>query len=68
MLYKRSRATSVINKDGNLWVIGGTADNKAVKSTEAYEYKPLGRGAWGPGPQLPIDYRYTGIESHCTVR
>ena len=68
MAHKRFYASSVLNKDGNLWVLGGTAQDKASDTSEVYEYKPRGEGTWRKGPPLPADYRDTGIESHCTVR
>jgi hypothetical protein len=68
MAHRRFYASSVLNKDGNLWVLGGTAEDKASDTTEVYEYRPKGEGTWRTGPPLPDDYRDTGIESHCTVR
>ena len=68
MAHARSYASAVLNEDGNLWILGGTAEDQASDTTEVYEYAPRGEGIWRKGPQLPPDYRDTGIESHCTVR
>ena len=68
MAHARSYASAVLNQDGNLWILGGTAEDQASDTTEVYEYAPRGEGIWRKGPQLPPDYRDTGIESHCTVR
>ena len=70
MAHARSFASAVLNEDGNLWILGGADANqdKASDTTEVYEYAPRGEGRWRQGPQLPPDYRDTGIESHCTVR
>ena len=68
MNHKRYYASSVLDENGNIWVMGGTAEDAASDTTEIYEYKPKGHGVWRKGPQLPGDYRDTGIESHCTVR
>ena len=46
MAHKRFYASSVLNKDGNLWVLGGTAQDKASDTSEVYEYKPRGEGTW----------------------
>ena len=68
MAHARSYASAVLNEDGNIWILGGTAEDQASDTTEVYEYAPRGEGRWRKGPQLPPDYRDTGIESHCTVR
>ncbi len=64
----RRFASSVLDGNGDMWVLGGTADNNASDSTEVYDYRPKGAGTWRKGHALPPDYRDTGIESHCTVR
>ena len=68
MKHARSYASAITNEKGDLWILGGTAEDKASQSTEVYEYRPRGEGQWRTGPQLPPAYRDTGIESHCTVR
>ena len=66
----RFLASSVLNKDGDMWVIGGTSTvrGRNADSTEVYKYQPKGKGLWTTGDQLPGAYRDTGIASHCTVR
>ncbi len=68
MTQKRYYSSSVLNEDGDMWVLGGIASDIASDTTEVYAYKPNGEGVWKKGPPLPPDYKDTGIESHCTVR
>ena len=69
MTHARSYASAVLNENGDIWILGGTAEDQASDSTEVYEYAPRGEGRWRKGPQLPAYYRGDiGIESHCTVR
>ena len=70
MKHTRFYASSVLNEDGDMWVIGGAApgSDNASDTTEVYTYLPRGKGKWRTGPALPPAYRDTGIESHCTVR
>ena len=70
MTNQRFLATSVLNENGDIWVIGGISAGKRVfsDSTEVYKYKPRGEGQWLKGAPIPDDYRDTGIVSHCTVR
>ena len=68
MQFKRFYASSVLNNEGDMWVLGGTAVNNASDTSEVYAYGPRGTGRWQKGPPLPPDYRDTGLESHCTVR
>ena len=68
MSQKRFYASSVLDENGDIWVLGGTAENNQSDSTEVYVYKPKGEGSWRKGVPLPQDFRDTGIESHCTVR
>ena len=68
MSHSRYRASSVLNKEGNMWVFGGTSYNSSSQDTTVYDYKAGGKGAWKIAQPLPEDYRDTGIESHCTVR
>ena len=68
MEFKRFYASSVLNDNGDMWVLGGTALNNASDTSEVYAYQPRGKGQWQKGPPLPPDYRDTGLESHCTVR
>lgn len=68
MSTNRYYASSVINQDKNMWVIGGAGKNdEALRSTEIYDYKPNGKGRWKAGPNLPSDL-VGGLESHCSVR
>ena len=57
MIKKRYLASSTLDKNGNLWVLGGTANSSNADSTEVYEYKPGGKGLWRKGYPLPVDYR-----------
>ena len=73
MTNRRLYASSVLNTDGDIWVIGGVAKNRGndsdkADSTEVYQYRPNGKGKWTISIPLPRDYRDTGIERHCTVR
>ena len=69
MTQKRYYGTSVIDPNGDMWVLGGTANSSNADSTEVYQYKPRPRsGRWRKGYPLPTALRDTGIESQCNVR
>ena len=57
MTHKRFYPSSTLDKNGNIWVLGGTANSSNADSTEVYEYKPGGNGLWRKGYPLPVDYR-----------
>ena len=62
----RYRASSTLDNDGFLWVLGGTHDNSStLLSTEVY-FSDQKR--WRDGYPLPPALRDTGIDSQCTVR
>ncbi len=66
---KRHYAASVLDQNGNLWVIGGHHDSQAAGSTEVYEYKaPPREGRWRRGYPLPSELRDTGLSDHCAVK
>ena len=71
---KRPFASSVLDKDGDMWVLGGAAntrfDKYAADSTEIYQYQPAKRGfgGWRKGFPLPQVLRDTGISQTCTVK
>ena len=67
MREERYYATTVLNDDGNMWVMGGYAGNNPKKATEIFKYKaPPRKGRWKKGKPLPADLRDSGIESHCS--
>ena len=69
MTQKRYYGTSVLDPNGDMWVLGGTANSSNADSTEVYQYKPRPRsGRWRKGYPLPTALRDTGIESQCNVR
>ena len=69
MLEKRYYSSSVLDQNGNLWVLGGTHNSTNSDSTEVYEYKPAPKmGKWRKGYPLPTELRDTGLESQCAVR
>ena len=70
MTNKRNFATSVLDENGDIWVLGGTANSSAADSTEIYNYKTpdLGSGRWRKGFPLPAALRDTGLQSHCSVK
>ena len=69
MTQKRYYGASVLDPNGDMWVLGGTANSSNADSTEVYQYKPLPRsGRWRKGYPLPTALRNTGIESQCNVR
>ena len=71
MNQKRHLAASVLNKEGNFWMLGGTLGGSgtdstdSADSTEFYEY---GKKRWRKGPPLPSGLRDTGLQSHCALR
>ena len=66
---KRHLSASVLDPNGDMWVLGGSANSSVADSTEIYNYKPKSRGfgRWRKGFPLPPALRDTGIESHCAV-
>ena len=70
MTHKRHQAASVLDKNGDLWVLGGTSNFSAADSTEIYNYKSADRGFgnWRKGFPLPQALRDTGLQSTCTVK
>ena len=69
MTQKRYYGASVLDPNGDMWVLGGTANSSNADSTEVYQYKPRPRsGRWRKGYPLPTALRDTGIESQCNVR
>ena len=52
MTQKRNRASSVLDINGDMWIIGGTANSTASDSTEIYNYKPA--KGWG-GQRVACD-------------
>ena len=75
---KRYQAASVLDVNGDMWVLGGTSNSSAADSTEIYNYKPPRRtldqleagegGTWRKGFPLPEALRDTGLQSQCTVK
>ena len=78
MTQKRSGATSVLDSNGDMWVLGGAANSSAADSTEIYNYKApkkengqleaQGAGRWRTGFPLPVALRDTGISNTCSVK
>ncbi len=69
MTQKRYRAATVLNEDGDMWVLGGTYDSTASEATEVFRYQArTNSGSWTRGRPLPDDLRDSGIESHCVVQ
>ena len=66
---KRHLSASVLDPNGDMWVLGGSSNSSVADSTEIYQYKPESRGfgRWRKGFPLPPDLRDTGVESHCSV-
>lgn len=65
MLEKRHQASSVLDENGNIWILGGVDGSSAADSTELYDYR---RRRWRKGKPLPSELRDSGLSSHCTVR
>jgi len=67
---KRSYGSSVLDKNGDMWVIGGSANSSAADSTEIYNYQSADRGFgnWRKGFPLPQLLRDNGLENTCTVK
>ena len=65
----RHLSASILDPNGDMWVLGGSSNSSAADSTEIYQYKPQSRGfgRWRKGFPLPPDLRDTGVESHCSV-
>ena len=63
--HARNFASSNIDKDGNLWVIGGASGSKAAESTEIFDFQ---KQRWRRGLPLPKELRDSGLSSHCSVR
>ena len=66
MQQPRFRASSTLNNNGDLWVLGGTHDvSSNPLTTEVYLSN---QKRWNIGNPLPPALRDTGIDSQCTVR
>ena len=71
MASKRKFASSVLDPNGDLWILGGKSGyNNASDSTEIYNYKTASRGfgLWRKGFPLPLELRDTGLQSQCSVK
>ena len=60
MSYERHYASSVLDKNDDLWVIGGTHDSKTADTTEVLQYQGPGKAKWRKGYALPFELRDTG--------
>ena len=69
MAQKRHLSASLLDPNGNMWVLGGTSSSSTFDATEIYQYKTKSRGfgRWRKGFPLPPALRDTGIEGHCAV-
>lgn len=65
MAHKRNHASSVLDADGNLWVLGGVDGSDNADSTEIFDF---GNDRWRKGRPLPAELRDSGLNSHCAVR
>ncbi len=61
----RHYAASVLNENGDLWVLGGVNGSNAADSTEIYEFD---YSRWRKGRPLPSGLRDSGVAYHCAVR
>ena len=61
----RFRASSTLDKNGFLWILGGIHNSNTLRTTEVYSSN---QKRWRDGYQLPPALRDTGIESQCSVR
>ena len=61
----RFRASSTLDKNGFLWILGGINNSNTLRTTEVYSSN---QKRWRDGYQLPPALRDTGIDSQCTVR
>ena len=70
MAEKRTFATSVLDYNGDMWVLGGALNSSEAELTEIYNYQSAERGfgRWRKGFPLPTVFRDTGLQSHCSVK
>ena len=61
----RFRASSTLDKNGFLWILGGIHNSNPLRTTEVYFSN---QKRWRDGYQLPPALKDTGIDSQCTVR
>ncbi len=65
MHHKRHRAASVLDEDGNMWVLGGIDGSDSADSTEVFDFASR---RWTRGYPMPSELRDSGLSSHCAVR
>ena len=65
-LERRMGASSVLDRKGNMWVLGGNDGvKKSTPSTEVFDF---GLKRWRQGEPLPSSFRDSGLSNHCAVR
>ena len=75
MKEKRYYGASALDKNGDLWMIGGNnGESETSKETELYRLSVEGRflqqlnsNHWKNGYPLPEELKLSGIESQCVV-
>ncbi len=65
MRFKRHQAASVLDKDGNMWMLGGIDGSDSADATEIFDFA---ENRWREGHPLPRELRDSGLSSHCAVR
>ena len=75
MTKKRIFSTSVREKEGNMWVLGGVLQENEPTDTEAYDYQKFttrgrtrNKSEWKKDRPIPSELNFSGIVGHCTVQ
>ena len=62
---RRSWAAAIADDDGEMLVIGGQNEEKAITDTEKFIFD---ENTWVKGPPLPDELRNEGVEGHCIIK
>jgi len=65
MTLKRHYAASVLDENGDMWVLGGFDGPQSAGTTEIFQFSSR---RWRRGRPLPSELRDSGISSQCAVR
>ena len=70
MISPRRAAASTVDKDGNLWIIGGSDkfDGGGLGTSEVLRKNEDGLWEWEEGPALPKEVQKSGLIHHCVVK
>ena len=70
MISPRRAAASTVDKDGNLWILGGSDkfSGGGLGTSEVLRINDDGVWEWEEGPALPKEVQKSGLIQHCVVK